>query len=90
MPSWIRYPFGTDFGHDERELGINETWIPRTSWLKLCRKAGFRPQVAFPTIDDQTIIKKLRQRHLPAVLAPFVRSVLPAFQVSIHLLATRD
>lgn len=89
MPSWLRYPFGTDFGHDERELGINETWIPRSSWLRLCKRAGFEPRLLFPDMDRETIRQRLQARRLPAALAPLVAPFVRTVQVSIHLLAAR-
>jgi len=70
-------------------LGINETWILRAVWLKFGRQAGFAAKVLFPRLDDGVIAEKLKQRRLPAALAPLVRSMLPALQVSIHLTATK-
>lgn len=31
-PSWPRYVLGKDFGEAEKELGINETWNPRSTF----------------------------------------------------------
>jgi SAM-dependent methyltransferase len=89
MPSWLRYPFGTDFGHAEKELGINETWVPRSTWLRLSARAGLRPQLVFPSIDAEAMEARLRSRRLPSALAHVVRPVLPLLQVSIHLVAVK-
>ena len=89
LPSWLRYPFGTDFGHVERERGINETWIPRSTWLGLCARAGLDGRVVFPTLDTETVAEKLTRHHLPALIAPLVKPFLRPLQVSIHLLATK-
>lgn len=89
MPSWLRYPFGTDFGHEERALGINETWVPRGRWLKLCAAAGFEPELVFPAMDAATVASRLRSKRLPAALAPVALPFLRTLQVSIHLVATR-
>jgi SAM-dependent methyltransferase len=89
MPSWLRYPFGKDFGHDEKALGINETWNPRAVWLRQCARAGLRPRLAFPRLDPRTIRQRLRARHLPELLFPLVRPFLRALQVSIHLVASK-
>ncbi len=89
MPSWLRYPFGTDFGHEERALGINETWVPRGRWLRLCATAGFEPELVFPAMDRETVASRLRSRHLPTALAPLALPFLRTLQVSIHLVATK-
>ncbi len=89
MPSWLRYPFGRDFGHAERALGINEMWISRSHWLDLCRRAGFEAEVVRPPLDGAAVAARLRKRGLPGVLAPLVRPLLRALQVSVHLVASK-
>ncbi len=89
MPSWLRYPFGTRFGHVERARGINETWIPRSTWLKLCARAGLDGHIVFPTLETETIAEKLKRRRLPLSVAPLVKPFLRSLQVSIHLLVTK-
>jgi SAM-dependent methyltransferase len=89
MPSWLRYPFGRSFGHAERELGINETWLPRRSWLAAATQAGFAARIVLPSLDRRTVEKRLKAKRLPAALAPLAVPVLKLLQVSVHLLATR-
>lgn len=89
LPSWPRWLVGGGFGAEERELGINETWIPRARWLRLCAAAGFRPRLIFPTLRRAEIQQRLQSRHLPAGLAPLLGPLLPTLQVSIHLLGER-
>lgn len=89
MPSWLRYPFGFRFGHEQRKLGINETWITRSTWLRFCREAGLKPELAFPSLNDRDIAERLGKRHIPKALAPLVKPLLKTFQVSIHLLAIK-
>ena len=89
MPSWLRYPFGKDFGHAERALGINETWMPRAAWLDHSRSAGLEARLAFPRMDSAVIRQRLQARHLPLALTPLIRPFLRVLQVSIHLLATK-
>jgi SAM-dependent methyltransferase len=90
IPSWLRYPFGTDFGHAEKEMGINETWVPRSTWLRLAARAGLQARIVYPAIDDSAMRDRLRRRRLPAALARVVRPLLPLLQVSIHLVAQKD
>lgn len=85
MPSWLRYPFGLGVGDAERDLGINETWIPRSRWLQLADRAGFDAELTFPQLDDETMAERLSRRRLPRALIPLLRPVLRQFQVSIHL-----
>ncbi|MFC2171956.1 class I SAM-dependent methyltransferase [Acidobacteriota bacterium] len=87
LPSWPRYLFGKRFGQTERALGINEKWIRRGKWLTLCRRAGFRAQLAFPTLRPQAVRERLEAHHLPGALAPFLMPLLKTLQVSIHLIA---
>lgn len=89
MPSWLRYPWGLGVGDAERELGINETWVSRRSWLRKARKAGFEAHLDLPTLDLPTLADRLSRRGLPTpvcrALAPWIRPILPLLQVSIHL-----
>ncbi len=89
LPSWLRHPFGRSFGHAERALGINETWLPRRAWLRAAVRAGFAPRVVSPELDRQALEERLEARHLPRVLAPLARPFLRMLQVSVHLLATK-
>ena len=89
MPSWLRYPFGLAFGADERELGINETWNHRGTWLAEARAAGFEAELVFPRFDRAGIEARLRSKGLPTFLAGWIAPVLPLLQVSIHLVATK-
>jgi SAM-dependent methyltransferase len=89
LPSWPRYFFGKDFGKAEKKLGINETWTPRSTWLRLCTDAGFSPQLLFPTVSLNVIEEKLKKRHIPTALSPLVKPFLQSLQVSIHLLASK-
>jgi SAM-dependent methyltransferase len=90
MASWARYFLGRDFGHEEKVLGINETWIPRSKWLRLCATSGFQPRLAFPSLDRAAIEERLARRRLPRSLVALVRPFLKALQVSIHLVATKS
>jgi hypothetical protein len=54
LPSWLRYVAGGQFGHKERALGINETWIRRDVWLRHCREAGLVPRIVFPNLSDRS------------------------------------
>ena len=89
IPSWLRYFFGKDFGHQEREAGINEMWIPRQTWLKACRDSGFHPQLLFPAMDRASIQERLRKRNIPRIFASLLLPLLKQLQVSIHLKATK-
>jgi len=91
LPSALRYPFGHDFGQHERSLGINECWIPRNKWVRYCREAGFHDvQLIFPNLNAEAVRSKLQSRKVPLWLAPIVRPILKALQVSIHLTATNN
>lgn len=89
MPSWVRYWFGKDFGHEQRALGINETWIPRSSWLGLARKVGFEPRVVLPALGRAAIEERLARHRLPRALALAAAPFLRLLQVSIHLVARK-
>ena len=89
MPSWLRYPFGLWVGQEERELGINETWVPRAAWLRKARRAGFDARLDFPQIDNRFAAERLALRGVPKIvgktLNPLLKPILPWLQVSIHL-----
>ena len=89
IPSLFRYFTSSDFGHKERELGINETWIRRGVWLKLCREAGLQPELVFPDLQEDLVRQKLRSRGLPSSVAVLARLFRRQLQVSIHLLARK-
>ena len=89
MPSWARYFFGKDFGHEQKALGINETWLSRSTWLRLCRMAGFEPQLVFPPLSRAAIEERLLRRGLSRSLAPLLAPLLRQLQVSIHLVSRR-
>jgi SAM-dependent methyltransferase len=88
LPSLVRFAI-SGFGEKERSLGINETWIRRSTWLRLCRQAGLEPRIVFPHLTSSQLQERLRQKRLPAFLAGLVRQVLPLFQVSVHLRADK-
>jgi SAM-dependent methyltransferase len=90
IPSILRYFFGKDFGHQEREAGINEMWIRRSKWLTSSRKAGFQPQLIYPSLDPASISERLRQRRIPAFFAPLLTPFMKYLQVSIHLFAQKS
>jgi ubiquinone/menaquinone biosynthesis C-methylase UbiE len=85
MPSVARFVIGGGFGRKERELGINETWIPRRKWLRWSRQAGLEARIVCPQLTRQQIETRLRSKHVPRVVAPLVRPMLRALQVSAHL-----
>lgn len=89
MPSWLRYPFGLWVGQEERDLGINETWVSRQAWMRKARRAGFEARLDFPHLDTSFIVDRLSRRGVPPsfgqVLAVGLKPVLPLLQVSIHL-----
>ncbi len=87
LPSWLRYVVGGQFGHKERELGINETWIRRDVWLRECRAAGLEPRIVFPKLDDRQLRERLRKRRLPGFLGGAMRPLMSTLQVSVHLRA---
>ena len=90
MPSWLRYPLGWRVGRAERELGINETWLPRSRWLRAAELRRPGAPTGLPTLDRRTVEQRLRSRHLPAALAPPAERFTPVLQVaSIHLPAAR-
>jgi len=89
MPSWLRYPLGRSFGRVERELGINETWIPRRQWLRAAERAGLSARIVLPTLNREAVFERLRRRRLPDRLAPVAARFLPLLQVSVHMLATK-
>lgn len=89
LPSLVRFAFGGGFGAKERELGINETWIPRSTWLRVCRQAGLEPRIVFPGLESRQLKERMRQKRLPGFLAGVVRPVLPLLQVSVHLRADK-
>jgi SAM-dependent methyltransferase len=89
MPSLLRFVFGGRFGHAERDLGINETWTWRATWLRICRDAGLRPRILHPVLDERQLGDRLQKRRLPRLLVPVVRSFLPSLQVSVHLIAKK-
>ena len=87
LPTFLRYVTGWRFGHEERALGINETWIRRSVWLRLCRAAGLQPRILFPSLTKSQLKEKLRQRGLPGFLGGLLRPAMTALQVSVHLRA---
>ena len=89
LPSWLRYVVGGQFGHKERELGINETWIRRDVWLRQCRAAGLEPRIVFPNLSDGQLKQRLRKRGLPGFLGGPLRPVMSTLQVSVHLKADK-
>ena len=89
LPSFLRYVVGGRFGHRERELGINETWIRRDVWLRHCRTAGLEPRIVFPNLSDGQMRERLRQRHLPGFLGALLRPAMSTLQVSVHLRAEK-
>jgi len=89
LPSLVRYVTGGRFGHRERALGINETWVRRDVWLRQCREAGLQPRIIFPNLDDRQLRERLRKRHLPAFFATLLRPMMSTLQVSVHLRADK-
>ena len=89
LPSWLRYLAGGRFGHKERALGINETWIRRDVWLRQCRAAGLEPLVVFPHLSDRQMRERLRKHRLPGVLSDLLRPLMSTLQVSVHLRANK-
>lgn len=89
LPSLARFIAGGGFGRKERQLGINETWIRRGSWLRHCRQAGLEPRIVFPGLNGPQLRERLRRKRLPGFLAGFIRPVLPSLQVSVHLRANK-
>ncbi len=89
MPSLARWLLGFGFGREERRLGINETWIPRSRWLSECRRVGLEPELVFPRLGRDRLVQRLRKRRLPTALAGLLRPWLRWLQVSIHLVATK-
>jgi len=89
LPSLVRFVVGGRFGHKERALGINETWIRRGTWLRQCREAGLEPRIVFPGLSGRQLRERLQKRRLPGFLAGFIRPVLPILQVSVHLRADK-
>lgn len=89
MPSRLRWVFGFGFGRQERELGINETWVPRSRWLAQCRRVGLDAEIVFPELDHDRIARRLRNKGLPTALTTLVRPFLRWLQVSLHLVATK-
>jgi SAM-dependent methyltransferase len=89
LPSWLRYVVGGQFGHKERELGINETWIRRDEWLRQCRAAGLEPRIVFPNLSDRQLNERLRKRGLPGFLGGVLRPLMSTLQVSVHLTADK-
>lgn len=89
LPSWPRYLAGGRFGHQERALGINETWIRRDVWLRQCRAAGLEPRIVFPNLSDRQLRERLHKRRLPGLLSGFLRPMMSTLQVSVHLRADK-
>jgi SAM-dependent methyltransferase len=89
IPSLPRFIVGTRFGHKERALGINETWIRRGTWLRHCQRAGLEPRIVFPRLTAAQLRQRLEKRRLPGFLAGVVRPILPVLQVSVHLRADK-
>jgi SAM-dependent methyltransferase len=89
MPSALRFAVGGRFGHEERKLGINETWISRATWLRQCRLAGLEPRILFPALTDRQLGARLAKRHVPRVVATLLRPILPILQVSAHMRADK-
>ena len=89
IPSLPRYLVGGNFGAKERTLGINETWIVRSRWLKEARTAGLEPTVVFPALSGDQLKQRLARAGLPRALSAVIRPVLPALQVSVHLRARK-
>ena len=89
LPSIARYITGWRFGHRERALGINETWIRRHVWLRQCREAGLEPRIVFPDLDDRQLKARLRKRRLPGALSHVLAPIMSTLQVSVHLRAKK-
>jgi SAM-dependent methyltransferase len=89
LPSWLRYLAGGRFGHKERALGINETWIRRDVWLRECRAAGLEPRIVFPDLSDRQMRDRLHKRRLPGFLSSVLRPMMSTLQVSVHLRAEK-
>lgn len=89
MPSVVRFVVGGRFGHEERKLGINETWISRATWLRQCRMAGLEPRILFPALSEAQLSARLAKRHVPRFVAASLRPFLPIFQVSAYLRADK-
>lgn len=89
LPSLARYVTGWRFGHRERALGINETWIRRDVWLRECRDAGLEPRIVFPDLDEHQLKARLRKRQLPGFLSHILSPIMSTLQVSVHLRAVK-
>ena len=89
LPSFVRFVGGGRFGHAERGLGINETWIRRGVWLRHCREAGLQPRIIFPELTNHQLRKRMQERRLPVFLGSVLRLVLPMLQVSVHFRADK-
>ena len=89
LPSFLRYVTGGRFGHKERALGINETWVRRDVWLRQCRGAGLQPRIVYPNLTDGQLRARLRKRRLPGFLSSVLRPAMSALQVSVHLRADK-
>jgi SAM-dependent methyltransferase len=89
LPSFLRYVTGGRFGHKERALGINETWIRRDVWLRQCRGAGLEPRIVYPDLSDRQLRARLGKRRLPGFLSSVLRPAMSTLQVSVHLRAAK-
>ena len=90
MPGWLRWLGGWGVGAEERALGINETWIPRSRWRRWTRRAGFDDiRIEIPSLSVDDVAHRLARRGLSPRWVPLVRPFLRPFQVSVHLLAFR-
>ena len=89
LPSLARYVTGWRFGHKERALGINETWIRRDVWLHRCRQAGLVPRIVFPDLDERQLKARLHKRHVPGFLSRVLGPIMSTLQVSVHLRAVK-
>jgi len=89
LPSLLRYVTGGSFGHEERALGINETWTRRDVWLNHCRAAGLEPRIVFPDLSDRQLKERLRKRRLPGFVSGILRPMMSTLQVSVHLRADK-
>jgi SAM-dependent methyltransferase len=89
MPSLVRFAFGWRVGDWERSQGINETWIPRGTWLRVCRSAGLQPRVVIPELTDDQLRERLRSKGLPQFIGSLLRPVAAVLQVSAHLRAEK-
>jgi hypothetical protein len=73
---------GGRFGHKERALGINETWIRRDVWLRHSARRDSSRGFVFPHLSDRPDERPLRKRRLPGFLGDLLRPLMSTLQVS--------